>query len=144
MLVGQENMEYYLGEQAKDPLHNLIPWHRYTKDLKPYSEVVLVTPSMATELLQCVSPSRPIRRTRVDKFIEDIKDAKVVLGNWTIAIDSFGALIDGRHRLKAIEETNYAVPININFNCQVDEMQEPIILPKPKERQRTIDDPWEP
>jgi hypothetical protein len=74
------------------------------------SELIRITPEIATAwLTKNMDGQRSVRQNVVEKYARDMKD-----GNWTtthqaIAFDGRGRLVDGQHRLRAIEKAGISI-----------------------------------
>lgn len=64
---------------------------------------VRITPEQATELLALNHKNRTIRKTYVKGLAETLKHGQFTFNGATIVISDNGHLLDGQHRLKAIE-----------------------------------------
>lgn len=81
--------------------------------MKTYPECsyVLVTPDQAAKWLEKPAKNRKINTRRVGLYAAMMKRGDWMLTNQGIAIDEFGMLIDGQHRLSAIVECD--VPVEL-------------------------------
>jgi hypothetical protein len=68
------------------------------------SEMIFVTPEMATQWLEKNSNNRSVRRHRVKKLRDDLKNNRFYATHQGIAFNCNGDLKDGQHRLTAIAE----------------------------------------
>ena len=68
------------------------------------SEMMFVTPEMATQWLEKNSNNRSVRRHRVKKLRDDLKNNRFYATHQGIAFNCNGDLKDGQHRLTAISE----------------------------------------
>lgn len=78
------------------------------------TELLLITPQTAAEMLKNNSGNRPLSQARVDKYSQDMK-----LGNWKIthqgiAFDNNKRLLDGQHRLEAVVKSGAPVYLNVS------------------------------
>ena len=73
------------------------------------SEIILVTPPLATTWLEGNTHNRPMRDSKVSLYAQDMKHGRWRLTHEAIAFDPAGVLIDGQHRLWAVIEANVAV-----------------------------------
>ena len=72
------------------------------------------TKILVDSLLERNTSNRKVRRSVVDAYKKDIADGRWFLTNQGIGIDWNGVLVDGQHRLLAIQESNYpALPLLI-------------------------------
>lgn len=67
-------------------------------------EVVDITPSVASEWLQCNQGNRPLRRTWVENFKDVFSRGEYITTHQGVAFSEDGTLLDGQHRLTAIAE----------------------------------------
>lgn len=77
-------------------------------------ERVLVTPELASQLLDLNTDNRPIRKAEVAQWIDVIERGAWHYTHQGIAIDSNGILQDGQHRLTAIVRTDIPVEVQIS------------------------------
>lgn len=77
----------------------------------PQCAYVSVTPDQAREWLAKPAKNRRISQRRVGLYASVMKRGDWMLTNQGIAIDEFGMLIDGQHRLNAIVEAD--VPVEL-------------------------------
>lgn len=77
----------------------------------PQCAYVSVTPDQATEWLDNSAKNRKLSQRRIGLYAEMMKRGDWMLTNQGIAIDEFGKLIDGQHRLRAIVEAD--IPIEL-------------------------------
>jgi hypothetical protein len=75
----------------------------------PTCEYVSVTPDQATEWLNKAAKNRKISQRRVGLYAAAMRRGDWMLTNQGIAIDEFGYLIDGQHRLQAVVEAQTPV-----------------------------------
>lgn len=66
------------------------------------TEIVLVTPAVAAEMLKFNTKNRKVRTDHVRRIAEDMKKGRWIDNGDTIAFDENGNLIDGQHRLNAV------------------------------------------
>ncbi len=71
------------------------------------AQIKTATKQLVDSLLEMNTNNRPIKKTVVDCYKQDIADGRWYLTNQGIGIDINGALIDGQHRLLAIKESGY-------------------------------------
>lgn len=81
--------------------------------MKTYPECsyILVTPDQAEKWLEKPAKNRKINTRRVGLYAAMMKRGDWMLTNQGIAIDEFGMLIDGQHRLSAIVESDTPVEL---------------------------------
>jgi hypothetical protein len=66
---------------------------------------VLITPNMASELLEKNSNNRPLSERKADKLANSMKAGEWKYNGDAIRISRTGVLLDGQHRLRAIEKS---------------------------------------
>ncbi|WP_154725014.1 hypothetical protein [Candidatus Contendibacter odensensis] len=77
------------------------------------SEMVLVTPEMATKYLSCNEQNRRVRLGWVDCLATSIKNGEWQFTHQGIAFSETGRLLDGQHRLMAIAKAGIPVSVII-------------------------------
>ena len=80
------------------------------------SQIIDITPAMATEWLERNPDNRPITDSKVSQYSHDMKNGKWDMNGETIKIAIDGTLLDGQHRLWAIFKTGVTVPIMVVTN----------------------------
>lgn len=80
------------------------------------SEIMVITPEMASEWLKNNPNNRPINMRDVTAMINTIKAGRFVLTHQGIAFDEDGRLIDGQHRLTAIALAGIPVTMMVSTN----------------------------
>ncbi len=81
------------------------------------SEVMLVTPDMATSWLKNNHPkNRPIYQSRVSPMAKDMASGAWMVTHQGICFDGDGYLIDGQHRLSAIIQSGVSVSLLVCRN----------------------------
>lgn len=95
------------------------------------SKIVNITPAMAEKWLKGYHNIRPISWGQVDAFANDMR-----AGNWRvthqgIAFDENGNLVDGGHRLHAIQRAGVAVPMLVTTIIGID-IKDPIDRGRPR------------
>lgn len=89
----------------------------------PTSEFMLVTPELASQLLEGNSINRPLDRNRVNTYVSEIKNGNWKLNGEAIIFDSTGALANGQHRLHAIVKSGIAVMMLVVNGVEKDAMK---------------------
>ena len=84
------------------------------KNFSAKTELLLVTPQVAAEMLKHNAGNRRLSMSRVNKYSQDMK-----LGNWKIthqgiAFDNNKRLIDGQHRLEAVVKSGTSIYLNVS------------------------------
>lgn len=85
------------------PLASKLPPLPISKDVK--TEVMTITPEMATRWLEGNTHNRPLRQRDVDKFAKAMGNGWWALNGESIIFASDGRLMDGQHRLWACVES---------------------------------------
>jgi hypothetical protein len=84
------------------------------------SKVMMIGPALALEWLQRnVEHNRPLRKTVVEGYAEQMKRGEWQLTHQGPAFDINGALIDGQHRLHAVVQANVIVPMMVTMDAPV-------------------------
>jgi hypothetical protein len=73
-----------------------------------HAELVLVTPALATEYLRRNNQNRPLSMAYVEKLVVEMDEGRWQLTNQGIGFSRNGDLVDGQHRLKAVEVSGRA------------------------------------
>jgi len=81
------------------------------------SKTVLITPEIAEDLLSRNTANRPLKRNDVEFLKSQLKAGEWQLTHQGIAISDDGSLLDGQHRLKAIQETGISAEMLVTFNA---------------------------
>ena len=87
------------------------------------TEVVKVTPELATKWLEGNTHNRPVRDTRVHQYAQDMRAGRWRLTHQGIAFASDGSLIDGQHRLWAIIEAQVPVEVSVSRGMDPESQQ---------------------
>jgi hypothetical protein len=104
MKIARKNRHYYLSEQKADNTAN--PWYRYVKTMDSYSEAVLLSPSMARELLDSDTDSA-LRKPPSAGELENVRP---------LSISFSGKLLSGHSTLQAVAMSEKSVIVYISFN----------------------------
>ncbi len=70
---------------------------------------VLITPEVATELLETRGDNRKVMQTVVDTYAKDMKEGRWVFNGAPIQFDEEGKLLNGQHRLWAVIESGVTI-----------------------------------
>lgn len=82
------------------------------------SKVMMVDPSLAAAwLAKNAQHNRPMRKTTVASYAEQMQAGQWQLTHQGVAFDVNGILIDGQHRLAAIVQANVIVPMMVTVNA---------------------------
>lgn len=102
------------------------------------TEVVQVSPKMATELLKKNTKNRVLNRAKIAEFASYIENDQWKLTHQGICFSITDKLIDGQHRLHAISKGSKTVPIMI-----VKGMPDDIMTVIDRGKQRSISDSFQ-
>lgn len=75
------------------------------------TQVIDLTPDLATALLERNPQNRRISETAVDQFARDIKSGNWAFNGESIVVSADGLLNDGQHRCAAVVKAKKAIPI---------------------------------
>lgn len=81
---------------------------------------VLITPEMAAEMLENNNNNRPLKQSKIDKYVQDMKAGNWKLTHQGIAFDKKNTLIDGQHRLSAIIKSGVSVHSFVGYGFERD------------------------
>ena len=81
-----------------------------------FTKMVLVTPEIAKELLKLNISNRPLNKTTVDWYANQMVNGQWTISGQTISISDKNTLIDGQHRLAAIVKSGKEIMFNIAYN----------------------------
>ena len=81
-----------------------------------HTETILVTPEMAREWLKRNVVNRKLSHAYVDKLVWDIRRGKFDFNHESVGFNVRDELIDGQHRLSAIEKAGIRVRLRVSFN----------------------------
>lgn len=73
--------------------------------------LVQLTPDRATELLAKNTNNRNVSKDNIAKLAKYLKDGAFYFNGATVVISDTGTIMDGQHRLLAIEQTGISAPI---------------------------------
>lgn len=102
---------------------------------KMVTKVEMITPEKAKSILEKNTINRKLDQRRVSFYSEQMLKGNWVLTHEGIALDKFGRLIDGQHRLSGIVESNVAQNMLVTYN-----MSEDVITKINKGKSRSITD----
>lgn len=91
-------------------------------------EYLLITPEIAKELLDANTNNRNVRKQNLNNIQDDMRNNRWVFNGDAIRMDNNGVIIDGQHRLLAVEKTG------VTISCL-------LITNLPPEARGTIDGP---
>lgn len=84
----------------------------------PFSEVKLLTPGLAEELLRRNPDNRPLVETQVAKIAADIRSGRWGLNMQPIVMSACGLMNDGQHRCHAVINANRPAPVSFAFGAE--------------------------
>lgn len=88
-----------------------------TQKMKPiHTQLELITPELAKELLKKNSSNRPLNDITVKWYAKQMTNNQWTISGQTISISDDNRLIDGQHRLKAVIESGKSIYFNIAYN----------------------------
>ncbi len=82
------------------------------------AKVIDVTPSMAAAMLERNDTNRPLLRTRLAKYVLDMRNGRWGLNGEPVIISDDFMLNDGQHRLHAVVETGLRIPMLVVFGVK--------------------------
>lgn len=82
------------------------------------AKVIDVTPSMASAMLERNDTNRPLLKTRLAKYVLDMRNGRWRLNGEPVIISGDFMLNDGQHRLHAVVETGLIVPMLVVFGVK--------------------------
>lgn len=82
-----------------------------------YTVSTLVTPELASELLDNNVNNRSLRQSYVNHLVNELTEGRWHLTHQGIAVATDGRLLDGQHRLTAIVESGLSATLNISYDC---------------------------
>lgn len=80
------------------------------------SEIKCVTPEMAKAWLVSNTNNRTVRNIVVERYAKSMKEGNWIPTHQGIAFDVNGRLVDGQHRLMAVEKSGVSVDMMVTFN----------------------------
>lgn len=86
-----------------------------TKRSTPTSDIITVTPAIAQEFLMLNDNNRPIRKERVENYLDQMKKGLWDVQNDDICFDTEGKLMNGQHRLSAVIKFGKPVEMGVKF-----------------------------
>lgn len=79
-----------------------------------------IGPELASQMLSVPRRNRPIRRSAVEQYVDDIVNGRWRLTPETILVGPEGEVVDGQHRLSAIVQSGVTLPFLVVFNIGTD------------------------
>jgi hypothetical protein len=96
-----------------------------------YSEVVSLTPVLASLLLEKNDGNRNIFRSNCEAIKNDILGGRWMFNGESIVVSATGRLLDGQHRCEAVIQTKTPIMVTLAFGAK-DEARFTIDIGKPK------------
>jgi hypothetical protein len=84
------------------------------------SKTVLITPEIAKSLLAQNPSNRPFTKSNLNYLKSQLKSGQWKLTHQGIAISEEGFILDGQHRLKAVQETGISAQMLVTTNISED------------------------
>jgi hypothetical protein len=81
------------------------------------TEIVTMTPAWASDLLKKNTNNRNIRQRSIDRFAKLLKNGEWKLTHQGVAVSWEGILLDGQHRLLAIEKSGISADVLLSTEC---------------------------
>ena len=66
------------------------------------AEIIEITPEEAKELLKTQARNRPLRQSKVERYLAQMRNGEWGMNGEAIVVSSTGKLLDGQHRLHAV------------------------------------------
>lgn len=85
--------------------------------LSPFSEIHLVTPTLARIMLSKNESNRKIKPAKLNQYVSDMKEGRWHFNMENIIFAVSGQLNDGQHRLQAIIDSGIPQKLNITFGA---------------------------
>lgn len=104
------------GETAKAWVDRKVIQGRYTK----FSEIITLTPEIATELLSRNPDNRKLKQGEIAKIRSDIESGRFEFNGASVTVSKDGLLNDGQHRCAAVVLSNKPVDTVIVFGVTRD------------------------
>lgn len=109
--------------KATDTKHRELSWFAERVErakIKPFSEIVPVTPAIARRLLEVNDGNRPLNGNLIAEICADIQIGYWSLNGEAIIVSRDGLLNDGQHRLEAICRTGETCESVVTFGVPRD------------------------
>jgi hypothetical protein len=88
--------------------------HTRKTHMNATAQIKAATKQLVDSLLEMNTNNRPLRKSVVDCYKQDIADGRWYITNQGIGVSADGVLIDGQHRLEALKQMGYPpVPLLI-------------------------------
>lgn len=90
------------------------------KEAKIIAEVVKITPEVATKMLANNIKNRNVSRRSVERLVYTLKSGQWRLNGETVKVSDIGRLIDGQHRLTAVQQSGVTCDMLVVTGIQED------------------------
>jgi hypothetical protein len=84
----------------------------------PFSEVVMLTPVLASLLLKRNENNRNLRRSNSESIRDDILSGRWHFNGESIVVSDTGVLLDGQHRCSAVMLTGHGIQVSLVFGAK--------------------------
>lgn len=81
----------------------------------PSSKIMTITPAIAQEFLLKNTNNRPLRKERIDYYLDQMRKGLWLVQNDDICFDWDGNLINGQHRLSAVVKLGKPIDMGVKF-----------------------------
>jgi hypothetical protein len=115
--------EFNMATQLKQAPHGTPAWFHQTASLAQndvITEVVMLTPQLATEILKYNDHNRHIRQTKVAQYSADMSSGRWMFNGEPIIISKDGKVNDGQHRAHAVIDANTPIKTLMIFGLDRD------------------------
>ena len=109
--------------KAKGPHAGTVHWFNQCVERSKssvFSEVTILTPGLAGELLKLNPDNRNIRKVKLEQFVHDMQRGAWEFNGEPLIVSKDGLLNDGQHRLRALVEANTTLPMLFVFGVERD------------------------
>lgn len=110
-----------IAEVSKKPQAGTVHWFNECIERGKrgvFSEAIILTPGLATVLLEKNPDNRNIRQTKVAQYEADMRADRWAFNGEPIIISREGLINDGQHRLRAMVEANYTAQMLFVFGVE--------------------------
>jgi hypothetical protein len=88
--------------------------------IKPYTRIVEITPSDARTILEGNTNNRPLSKSVIMRYANDMKNNSWKMNGETIKISLDGRVIDGQHRLCAVVHSGVTIISMVTYDLDFD------------------------
>jgi hypothetical protein len=100
--------------------NNLVKDTEVNHTIKPYTRIVEITPSDARTILEGNTHNRPLSRSAIMRYANDMKNNSWKMNGETIKISLDGRVIDGQHRLCAVVHSGVTIISMVTYDLDFD------------------------